>query len=151
MQEQSELQAVPVKMYSTEDRLMIAAPMPGLQPEDISVEITGSGRIVLDGRLRGTLKGVKDLLLSEWSVGGYHREIDLPMGVDGEMSNVTYDNGVLVVAMPISERQSSATLQLQSTGRARGQSANSTGSNLQPTSTNERLAEQAAQRERGAR
>src|SRR5215211_1674311 len=146
MQEQNQPQRVPIKMYSTDDRLMVAAPMPGLQPEDIQVEITGEGRLVLHGQLRGTLKGVKDLLIAEWSVGDYHREIELPMGVDGQMTNVTYDNGVLVVAMPISEQLRSATLQLETTGRARGQHAGSTGSNIQPTSTEERSSEQAAER-----
>ncbi len=146
MQEQSEPQRIPIKMYSTENRLMVAAPMPGLEPEDIQIEITGAGRLLLHGQLRGTLKGVKDLLIGEWSVGDYHREIELPMSVDGEMTNVTYDNGVLVVAMPISEQQRSATLQLKTTGRARGQHAGSTGSNFQPTSTEERLSERAAER-----
>jgi len=146
MQEQLDLQRVPIKMYSTDDRLMVAAPMPGLQPEDITVEITGAGQLVLSGRLRGALKGVKDLLVSEWSVGGYEREIELPMGVDGQLTNVTYDNGVLVVAMPISEQQRSATLTPEAIGRARGQHAASTGSNIQPTSTAERQAEQAKQR-----
>jgi HSP20 family protein len=135
-------------MYSTEDRLMVAAPMPGLQPEDIQVEITDKALLVLHGQLRGTLKGVKDLLVAEWSVGDYHREIELPMSVDGKMTNVTYDNGVLVVAMPISEQLHSATLQLATTGRARGMHAGSTGSNIQPTSTAEHLSEQAAERGR---
>lgn len=146
MQEQLDLQRVPIKMYSTDDRLMVAAPMPGLQPEDITVEITDAGRLVLSGRLRGALKGVKDLLVSEWSVGGYQREIELPMGVDGQLTNVTYDNGVLVVAMPISEQQRSATLTPEAIGRAKGQHAGSTGSNIQPTSTAERQSEQAKQR-----
>jgi hypothetical protein len=62
------------------------------------------------------------------------------------MTNVTYDNGVLVVAMPISEQLRSATLHLEATGRARGMRAGSTGSNIQPTSTAEHLSEQAAER-----
>lgn len=146
MQEQLDLQRVPIKMYSTDDRLMVAVPMPGLQPEDITVEITDAGRLVLSGRLRGALKGVKDLLVSEWSVGGYEREIELPMGVDGQLTNVTYDNGVLVVAMPISVQQRSATITPEAVGHARGQHIASTGSNIQPTSAAERQAEQAKQR-----
>ena len=45
-------QQIPVKLYRTLDRLVVAAPMPGLQPEDVTVEVTPSGRLVLHGALR---------------------------------------------------------------------------------------------------
>lgn len=121
MQEEIAPQSVPVKMYRSNERLMIAAPMPGLEPEDIAVEITADGRAVLDGALRGTLKDVKELLLDEWSVGGYHRELPLPVAVDGEQANITYGNGVLVVALPIATRTRPAMLSLTTIGQARGE------------------------------
>jgi len=34
-----QLQTVPVQVYQTENRLVLAAPMPGLEPPDISVVI----------------------------------------------------------------------------------------------------------------
>ena len=37
MQEQGKQQHIPVKVYRTDDRLMIAAPMAGLEPENILV------------------------------------------------------------------------------------------------------------------
>jgi hypothetical protein len=56
-----------------------------------------STAISLNGKLRGILKDVKEIGVDEWSVGSYHRELDLPLGVDAERANVTYENGVLVV------------------------------------------------------
>jgi HSP20 family protein len=94
-QEHPMIAPIPVKMYRTEDRLMIAAPMPGMLPEDIVVEVTSDGSLILHGRLRGYLKGVKEVLLDEWTVGGYHRELALSDAVDGSLTNVTYGNGVL--------------------------------------------------------
>jgi HSP20 family protein len=49
-------QRVPVKLYTTDDRVMVAAPMPGLQPGDVSVEVTAGSRVVLHRELRGVLK-----------------------------------------------------------------------------------------------
>ncbi len=69
MQEQEKIQLIPVKMYRTAARLMVA-PMPGLQPDDILVEVTQEGHLLLQGELRGMLKDIKELLLDEWSVGG---------------------------------------------------------------------------------
>jgi len=65
MQEHIEVQQIPVKMYRSENRLMVAAPMPGLEPGDIGVEVTADGYLELHGELRGALKGMKDLLLDE--------------------------------------------------------------------------------------
>ena len=120
MQEHSETQNIPVKVYRTADRLMVAAPMAGMEPEDITVTITANNRILIDGRLRGVLKGEKELLIDEWSVGNYFRDLVLPVPVDGPSANVNYGNGVLVVAMLISDETRPATLQLTTTGVARG-------------------------------
>jgi len=103
MQEQLKLQEIPVKVYKTDDRLMIAAPMPGIEPENIVIEVTDGGHLVLYGELRAMLKDVKELLLDEWSVGIYHRDLELPAPVNGESANVTYGNGVVTVALPISK------------------------------------------------
>ena len=86
MQEQESpmLQEVPVKVYRTGDRLTIASPMPGMEPEDIQVEVTDQGHVILQGQVRGLLKGVKELLIDEWTVGDYYRDVPLPDAVDGE-------------------------------------------------------------------
>ncbi len=126
MQEQAKIQHIPIKMYRTPDRLVIAAPMPGLEPEDILVKVTESS-VVIQGDIRGLLKDIKELLTDEWSVGSYYREVQLPNPVDGEHTNVTYGNGVLVVNLPISERTVTATLVLEKTGIAHGERVGNSG------------------------
>ena len=49
-------QSIPVKLYRTDDLLVIAAPMAGLRPADVSIEVTGSGRLVLESGPRGVLR-----------------------------------------------------------------------------------------------
>jgi HSP20 family protein len=143
--EQTELQQVPVRMWRQGDRLTIAAPMPGLEPEDITVELSADGLLTLHGELRGVFKEYKDVLLNEWSVGGYHRELDLPERVDAELANLTFGNGVLVVALPIAEANRPARLTLETTGLARGQRVGHTGSEIRPHSTDEHQAAMANQ------
>lgn len=112
MQEQMKQQHIPVKVYRTAERLMVTAPMPGLEPENIVVEVTADGHLFLHGDLRGMLKEVKELLLDEWSAGVYQRELALVTPVNGECANVTYGNGVLLVTLPISEQTRPARLVL---------------------------------------
>ena len=127
MQEQVKVQQIPVKVYRTPDRLMVAAPMPGLEPEDVLVQVTDDGRLILQGELRALLKDVKELLVDEWSVGEYYRELALPNPVDGMHANVTYGNGVVVVVLPISNQTTSANLTLETVGPARGQQIGNVG------------------------
>jgi len=129
------LQNVPVRMWRQKDRLMIAAPMPGLKPEDITVEVSANGLLTLHGELRGVFKEDKEVVLNEWNVGGYHRELELPDSVNAELANVTFGNGVLVVVLPIADAQRPAHLTLESAGEARGQRVGHTGSNISPHST----------------
>lgn len=127
MQEQPKMQQVPVKVYRSDDRLMVAAPMPGLEPSDIIIEVTEDDYMVMQGNLRGLLKNVKELLMDEWSVGSYYRELALPAHVDAQRANVTYGNGVLVLAFPISDHTVSARLTLDTVGPAHGERLGNAG------------------------
>ena len=127
MQEQIPLQYLPLKVYRMHDHLTVAAPMPGLEPEDIFVEVTERGQLILHADTRAILKDVKEVLLDEGNVGGYHRELTLPKNVDGEHSNVTYGNGVLVVALEQSQQMVPARITLTKTGTARGEYVGNVG------------------------
>jgi HSP20 family protein len=121
MPEPTAFQPIPINLYRTHDRLMIAAPLPGLEPDDILVEVTEQNQLILHADLRGTLKEAKEVLLHEWDAGGYHRELTLPEPVDGEHATVTYGNGVLVVALLSSPETVPARITLAKTGTAHGQ------------------------------
>jgi HSP20 family protein len=149
-QDRASVQQLPLAAYRREDRLTVAAPMPGLQPEDIVVEVDATGRVTLHGERRGALKDDKQVLLEEWTVGPYHREYDPPVGVDGERATATYGNGVLVVALPIAERPRPARLTLEAAGPGHGERVGSAGRPIRATSTAEhRRAVQAQQAAHG--
>ena len=124
--------AIPVTVYRSEDRLTVAAPMPGLEPEDITVEVMADDTLSLSGRQRAQLKGVKEVLQEEWTIGPYRRELRLPNPVDGELTNVTYRNGVLVVAMPIARQTRPNRIQMAKVGVAYGERRASAGHPARP-------------------
>jgi hypothetical protein len=62
VQEHVKQQHIPVKVYRTAERLMIAAPIAGLEPENMLVEVTHEGRLMLQGDQRALLKEVKATL-----------------------------------------------------------------------------------------
>jgi HSP20 family protein len=111
------VEAVPVKLYRTADMVTVAAPMPGLALDDIEAEVTPDGRL----RLHGVLADVPDagmleereskhVLLEEWTAGPYTREVQLPAPVDATAATLTYGNGVVVIALPVTDHTRPAML-----------------------------------------
>jgi hypothetical protein len=92
--------------------------------------VTADGHLLLDGRLRPEPKvdGValdagKEILLDEWTIFPYHREIVLDMAVDGPAATVTYGNGVVVAALPVAAGTQPARLTLDRIGPTQGERA----------------------------
>jgi HSP20 family protein len=136
--QQQQTKTVPVRIYQIDDRIMVAAPMPGLEPEDISVAIAGA-RVIIRGAERGPGQHERDLLAAEWTVGPYYREVLLPQPVNGTLANATYGNGVLVLALPKTEQGEpgmAAEFRLQAVGTTtHGERVGHSGSIITPTTT----------------
>lgn len=134
---QPSAQSVPIQMHESDTHLVIAAPMPGLEPQDISVLISGD-KLTINGSYRGSRRENEDVLTAEWTVGPYARDVKLPRPVNGELTNATYGNGVLVLAMPKAQGESkSAAFQIEVIHATLGQRIGHTGRDLQPTTTEE--------------
>jgi HSP20 family protein len=101
--------------------------MPGIQPEDLLIRITEKNSLVLQGEIRGVLKDVKEVLVNEWDAGSYYREVALPNAVDGVRANVTYGNGVVVVALPLSKQTTMADITVPKVGTDKGERIGHTG------------------------
>lgn len=130
-------QPIPVRVYQTEKLVMLAAPMPGLEPEDIFVRIDDR-HIVIHGDERGPHQRDVVLDIAEWAVGPYHRELDLPAAVDGLEANATYGNGVLVLSMPkisAGAMGTSAEFRLMTVARAYGERVGHIGRAAIPITT----------------
>jgi HSP20 family protein len=112
-------QTIPVQLHRAQGRLVLAAPMPGLEPQDISVRIH-HGRVTIRGE---------------------YRDLSLPQPVSGELTNATYGNGVLVLAMPTLEpgvQEDAIEFRLEADTGTRGQRVGHTGSEIEPTISIER-------------
>lgn len=129
MRAQVKAQPIPITMYSINGRLMVAAPMPGLEPENITAQVTSNGHLILRGALRGMLKPQdgKQRFFEEWHAGAYQREVTLPLPVNAVCANVSYGNGVLALAFPLSDRMIPARLTLEHVAPSRGQHQGNAG------------------------
>lgn len=123
---------LPVNIYQEGELLMVAAPMPGMEAQDIEITLEGS-RLAIRAGLRGPgQQRSKSFVLQEWTSGPYERTIQLPKQVDGSRANATYDNGILVLMFPLNAQAVSAHLHMIKVGTAKGQLVGQRGHQPRP-------------------
>jgi HSP20 family protein len=119
--------AIPVNLFENERELMVLTPMPGVAPEDISIEVTEDGRLTLRAEQHGEGQERIDYLLREWSYGPYERTVELPRSVDATRANVTFGNGVVSITFPKVDAHRAGRVLVQRTGQSRGVTAGHRG------------------------
>jgi HSP20 family molecular chaperone IbpA len=89
-------QPVPVNVYQTTGALVVVAPLPAVQANDVTVEVHPGSPATL--RFWAHLRSAppRDFLVHEWEYGGYERELELPAGFGGGVE-ATLNNGQLAV------------------------------------------------------
>ncbi len=119
--------AIPVNVFENDRELMVVAPMPGVAPEDISVDVTDAGQLTLRAAQHGEGQDRIAHLTREWSYGPYERTIDLPCAVDANRANLSFGNGVLSITLPKAAATAGGRMAIPRTGHARGIAAGHPG------------------------
>ena len=86
-------QRVPVNVYETTAALVVVAPFPAVQPDDVTIELRGR-TLRFWAHLRSS--GPRDHLVQEWEYGGYERELEVPEGY-GSGVEASLANGQLAI------------------------------------------------------
>jgi HSP20 family protein len=86
-------QTVPVNMYETDGAVVVVAPLPAVQPDDVHIDLW-PGKLRITAHLRSA--GPRDYLVHEWDYGGFERELELPPGFGGGVE-ASLANGQLAV------------------------------------------------------
>src|SRR5262245_32992682 len=128
-----EAQSVPVRIYQAPRQIVLAAPMPGLEAGDISITIDDQF-VTISGKERGPGQHDRDLIVDEWNIGPYFREVNLRQSVNGTLTNATYGNGVLVLSMPKANGGEAISFHLSPIESARGKRVGHKGTDINPAS-----------------
>ncbi|UOQ59638.1 Hsp20/alpha crystallin family protein [Leucobacter rhizosphaerae] len=117
LQDRSAPRAIPVDLYREPERYVLNADMPGIDPGSIDIDIDGQLLTLRAHRTSNTAEGVK-WLSRERPGGSYLRQFSVGEGVDTERISASYDNGVLSVILPLSERAKPRKVAVESTPRS---------------------------------
>jgi HSP20 family molecular chaperone IbpA len=88
-------QPVPVNVYETDSALVVVAPVPAVQPDDVRIDVW-PGHLRITAHVRSAPP--RTYLVHEWNYGGYERELDVPAGFGCEV-DASLHNGQLAVRL----------------------------------------------------
>lgn len=93
----------PVDFYETEDSLILEAELPGLNRNDIDIEINGGQLIIRGERTNPFQMEQAAFHRVERQHGPFKRIVELPASVDPARIEATYESGLLMVVIPFLE------------------------------------------------
>jgi len=109
---------MPVDLYRDGDRYVLSADLPGIDPGSVDVDVDGQLLTIRAQRTAASPDGVK-WLTQERPFGTYLRQFSLGDGVDSASISAHYDNGVLSVIIPVSERAKPRKIEVSSSNSQR--------------------------------
>jgi HSP20 family protein len=96
----SEVAAPALDIYQTPGEVVVKAALPGLKPEDVSIDITGE-TLTIRGEHKAEQDTKKeDYLYQERRYGAFSRSVILPSGLKPDKAEATMEDGVLTLTIP---------------------------------------------------
>jgi HSP20 family protein len=91
--------APPLDLYENDDAYVATVELPGLQAEDISIDLQ-EGVLTLSGERKAAAEGA---FRHERPTGQFTRRVELPNRVDSQRVTAAYHDGILTVTLPKAE------------------------------------------------
>jgi len=93
---------MPVDLYRENDTYVLSADLPGVDPGSVDIDVDGQ-LLTIRAQRTADSRDAK-WLAHERPHGSYLRQFSLGEGIDSDKISAVYDNGVLNVIIPVSER-----------------------------------------------
>ena len=116
---------MPMDLYRDADNYVLNADLPGIDPESVDVDVDGQLLSIRAERTTPTRDGVR-WIARERSAGSYLRRFTLGQGIDTAHISASYDNGVLSVVLPVSEKAKPRKVEVQTSHPVASDAADST-------------------------
>ncbi|MEJ2656370.1 MAG: Hsp20/alpha crystallin family protein [Desulfobacterales bacterium] len=93
-----------VDLSETDTHLIIKAELPGIEAKDVDVSITGDRLTIKGEKQQEKEEKEENRYRSERYYGGYERTIDLPVSIEEDKTEATFDKGILTITLPKVEK-----------------------------------------------
>lgn len=104
-------------VHQSADEIVVEAALPGVKPEDVDISITGQ-TLTLRGEAKSDERVERDqYLYRERRYGTFHRQLQLPVRVQGERAEASFEDGVLTLHIPKAEEVKPRQIQVKAAPR----------------------------------
>jgi len=98
-----EVAAPVLDIYQTPNEVVVKAALPGVKPEDVSIDVTGD-TLTVKGKSKAEQEVKReDYLYQERRYGAFSRSVALPDGLKPDKAEATMEDGVLTLTIPKAE------------------------------------------------
>ena len=95
-----------IDVTDEKDAVMVTAEIPGIAEDNLDLKISDDGYLTISGNKEQVNEASsKNCYFSEISYGSFKRTIPLPVDLDYNMADATYENGVLNIHIPKSKEE----------------------------------------------
>jgi len=108
---------MPMDLSRDADRYVLNADLPGIDPQSVEVDVDGQ---LLSIRAERASRAQDDVrwIARERSTGSYLRRFTLGQAIDTAHISAKYDNGVLSVVLPVTEKAKPRKVEVQTSSAA---------------------------------
>lgn len=106
-----------IDVYQTKDDITVETPLPGVDPEDVSISIENDVLTIEGKSEKKSEVDEKDYFRKEVRLGSFHRAVALPVAVNGDEAKASYENGVLKIVIPKEERAKPKSIKVEVKGK----------------------------------
>ena len=103
-----------VDVSETEKEVMVRAELPGMEPKEIDISLTGNVITIKGERKHEREEKKENFHLVERSSGSFSRSIQLPTEVMADKIQATYKDGILSISMPKTKAEAVKKIELKS-------------------------------------
>lgn len=109
-----------IDLYQTKDAVVVETPLAGVDPNKVNISIENDVLTIEGSMEKKSEVEEKDYYRKEIRSGGFHRTIALPATVDRNKANASFQNGILKITIPKSEKARPKTIQVKIKGKKKG-------------------------------
>jgi HSP20 family protein len=109
----------PVESYIDQNKFIVRLALPGVKPSDVNVQAHGNELTITGERKQEVTPPDERTFQCEFAYGAFERVVPLPEGVQGEKMEANFNNGVLEISAPLSEKAMPRKIEIkgEATGR----------------------------------
>jgi HSP20 family protein len=104
----------PADLHVTDEDVVVHLAIPGIKPDDVNISVTGD-TVTVSGEVKREQRSEKSHAHYEeiWR-GRFQRSFQLPIQVDANKAEATFENGLLTLTLPKSEATKPRKIQVRS-------------------------------------